>query len=163
MTAEAPACSGRIWGCRLPAISETAYWRWPIPVSYTHLVYSVEEINAPSGYTAVYSPDTGVTLTANGNAVITVTNTYTPDTWTLTYNANGGQNPPADNTVYSTANKVVSVKGQESMTYDGYTFLGWSATVHGVVTTAGGVPEALYNAGAVSYTHLWYLSAFIEA
>ena len=119
----------------------------PVTVGGVEAVYSVEEINAPSGYTAVYSPDTGVTLTANGNAVITVTNTYTPDTWTLTYNANGGQNPPADNTVYSNANKVVSVKGQESMTYDGYTFLGWSATVHGVVTTAGGVPEALYNAG----------------
>lgn len=122
----------------------------PVTVNGQPVTYTVEELNVPVGYKATVDYGTGnengVTLNASIPTGVTVTNTYTPDTWTLTYHANGGTGAPTDDEVYSKTNATATVKGQGKMTYDGYTFLGWTTEIHGVVVDADDVPAALYKA-----------------
>lgn len=120
----------------------------PLTVNGQPVTYTVEESNIPAGYTATYSD--GVELSSGSNT-ITVTNTYSPDTWTLTYHANGGINAPVDNTTYSKTNAEATVLGQRGMTYEGYTFLGWAEDIHGVVTNAEDAPDGMYQEGG-TYT-----------
>lgn len=122
----------------------------PLTVNGQQVTYTVEESNIPAGYTATYSDNDGMVL-ANGEDTITVTNTYSPDTWTLTYHANGGANAPVDNNTYSKTNAEATVLGQSDMTYEGYTFLGWANEIHGVVTNAEDVPAVMYQEGG-TYT-----------
>ena len=116
----------------------------PLTVNGQPVTYTVEESNIPAGYTAAYSG--GVDLSSGSNT-ITVTNTYSPDTWTLTYHANGGINAPVDSNTYSKTNAEATVLGQSDMTYKGYTFLGWANEIHGVVTNAENVPDGMYQEG----------------
>ena len=120
----------------------------PLTVNGKPVTYTVEESNIPAGYKATYSD--GVVLSSENNT-ITVTNTYSPDTWTLTYHANGGINAPVDNTTYSKTNAEATVLGQRGMTYEGYTFLGWAEDIYGVVTNAEDAPAVMYQKGG-TYT-----------
>ena len=120
----------------------------PLTVNGKPVTYTVEESNIPAGYTATYS---GKVDLSSGSNTITVTNTYSPDTWTLTYHANGGINAPEDTKTYSKTNAEATVLGQSGMTYEGYTFLGWAEDIHGVVTNAEDVPAVMYQEGG-TYT-----------
>lgn len=122
----------------------------PLTVNGKPVTYTVEESNIPAGYTATYSDNDGMVL-AKGEDTITVTNTYSPDTWKLTYDANGGANAPVDNTTYSKTNAEATVLGQSGMTYKGYTFLGWAEDIYGVVTNAEDAPDGMYQEGG-TYT-----------
>ena len=121
----------------------------PLTVDGKQVTYTVEEANVPAVYTATYSGN-GVTLSSETKN-ITVTNTYAPDTWTLTYHANGGTNAPTDSTEYSKTNATATVLGKGQMTYTGYTFLGWSTDIHGVVTEQNSEPDDMLQADD-SYT-----------
>ena len=61
-------------------------------------------------------------------------------TLTLSYDANDGSNPPASQseTVNKGDSATFSVKGQESMTRDGYTFQGWATSSNGNVVYSSG-------------------------
>lgn len=120
----------------------------PLTVNGQPVTYTVEESNIPAGYAATYSGEVDL---SSGSNTITVTNTYSPDTWTLTYHANGGINAPVDNTTYSKTNAGATVLGQRGMTYEGYTFLGWAEDIYGVVTNAEDAPAVMYQKGG-TYT-----------
>lgn len=112
----------------------------PVTVNGQPVTYTVEELNVPAGYKATVDYGTGnengVTLNASTPTEVTVTNTYTPDTWTLTYDGNGAtENVPTDNTPYTSANNKATVQGAGSMVYEGYTFLGWTVGRMPVITT----------------------------
>ena len=115
----------------------------PLTVNGEKVTYTVTENDAPAGYTPSYKGN-GVTLAdASGNeATVTVTNTFAPDQWKLTYSANGGVNPPTDDKTYTPALNTATIAGPGKMSYDGYTFLGWTKETHGVVTAAADVPPA---------------------
>ena len=120
----------------------------PLTVNGQPVTYTVEESNIPAGYTAAYSG--GVDLSSGSNT-ITVTNTYSPDTWKLTYDANGAQGQvPTDASDYTPARNTANVQGQPAeMIYKGYTFLGWTTTRMPVILAASQEPEEddLYVAG----------------
>lgn len=115
----------------------------PLTVNGEKVTYTVTENDVPAGYTPSYKGN-GVTLAdASGNeATVTVTNTFAPDQWKLTYSANGGVNPPTDDKTYTPALNTATIAGPGKMSYDGYTFLGWTKEIHGVVTAAADVPPA---------------------
>ena len=125
----------------------------PLTVNGKPVTYTVEESNIPAGYTATYeNGQTVVLATSESNAAtVAVKNTYSPDTWTLTYHANGGANAPVDKTTYSKTNAGATVLGQSDMTYIGYTFLGWAEDIYGVVTNAEDAPDGMYQEGG-TYT-----------
>ena len=125
----------------------------PLTVNGQQVTYTVEESNIPAGYTATYeNGQTVVLATSESNAAtVAVKNTYSPDTWTLTYHANGGINAPVDKTTYSKTNAEATVLGQSDMTYKGYTFLGWAEDIYGVVTNAEDAPAGMYQKGG-TYT-----------
>ena len=114
----------------------------PLTVNGEKVTYTVTENDVPAGYTPSYKGN-GVTLAdASGNeATVTVTNTFAPDQWKLTYSANGGVNPPTDDKTYTPALNTATIAGPGKMSYDGYTFLGWTKEIHGVVTAAADVPS----------------------
>lgn len=98
------------------------------------------------GYTAAFtsgadtvSSTSRVPLGEEGTpAVITVTNTHSSITYTVTYNANGGTGavPEDDNTYIPNAEATVLGKGD--LAREGYTFLGWSTVQYPVVSTTVG-------------------------
>lgn len=73
-----------------------------------------------------YTPDKAtVSGTINGNKTITVTYKSNVEKVTLTYDANGGTNPPAATTLNK--GSKFTIKNKQNMTHDGdYTFLGWN-------------------------------------
>ncbi|MFQ7242313.1 Cna B-type domain-containing protein [Agathobaculum sp.] len=117
----------------------------PLTINGQKVTYTVTEINIPDGYSAEYSGEVVLADVQGNAATITVTNTYTPDTWTLTYHANGGTGAPTDDTKYSKTNATATVKGQGDMTYGSNIFLGWTTEIHGVVVDANDVPAPLYK------------------
>lgn len=118
----------------------------PLTINGQKVTYTVTETNIPDGYSAEYSGEVVLADVQDNAATITVTNTYTPDTWTLTYHANGGTGAPTDDTAYSKTNASAPVKDQEGMTYGSNIFLGWTTEIHGVVVDANDVPATLYKA-----------------
>lgn len=92
-----------------------------------------------------YQPGNGYPMSQTVNGVYnggSVTKTLyavwepeAPKTVTLTYNANGGINPPTP----ATQNKGTefTVKGEGDMTYAGYTFLGWSTDENAIKANIG--------------------------
>ena len=125
----------------------------PLTVNGQQVTYTVEESNVPAGYKATYENGQTVVLAKleSNAATVAVKNTYSPDTWTLTYHANGGINAPVDKTTYSKTNAEATVLGQSDMTYKGYTFLGWAEDIYGVVTNAEDAPAGMYQEGG-TYT-----------
>ena len=114
----------------------------PLTVNGEEVTYTVTENDVPAGYTPSYE-NNGVSLAdvSDNKATVTVTNTFAPDQWKLTYSANGGTNPPADDKTYTPALNTATIAGPGEMSYDGYTFLGWTEEIHGVVTAAADVPS----------------------
>lgn len=125
----------------------------PLTVNGQPVTYTVEESNIPAGYKATYeNGQTVVLATSESNAAtVAVKNTYSPDTWKLTYDANGAQGQvPTDASDYTPARNTANVQGQPAeMIYKGYTFLGWTTTRMPVILAASQEPEEddLYVAG----------------
>ena len=130
----------------------------PLTAGGEKITYYVTETVAPDGYEASFTAN-GETVDENNRVelgqkeatVIVAENTFTPDKWTLTYNANGGTGDvPKDGKTYTPADNKAEVQGKpEAMTYEGYTFLGWTTDVRGVITDKSQIPWAdeLYTAG----------------
>ncbi len=102
-----------------------------------------------SGYTAAYtsgtstvSSDRRVNLGTEGNpAVITVTNTHSSITYTVTYDGNGntaGTAPTDSNSPYIPNAEATILGNTGGLKRDGYTFLGWSTVQYPVVSTTVG-------------------------
>ena len=114
----------------------------PLTVNGKKVTYTVTENDVPAGYTPSYEGNRVTLADASGNeSTVTVTNTFAPDQWKLTYSANGGMNPPTDGKTYTPALNEAKIAGPGDMLYDGYTFLGWTEEIHGVVTAAADVPS----------------------
>ena len=75
-----------------------------------------------------------------GNAALTLYAIYTPNTYTVSYNANGGQNAPGNQT--KTYGVSLTLSGAKP-TRSGYTFVNWNTASNGSGTS--------YNSGQ-SYT-----------
>ena len=117
-------------------------------------------VTAPAGYAAVYNGThypNGTTInlgkvTAAANVGISFVKT-TEDTYTLTYDANGGTNAPTDaNTYAGTATAVLKSKADiGSMAKAGKAFIGWSATARADLNasdTASGIITQIAINGA---------------
>ncbi|MGI6181672.1 MAG: Cna B-type domain-containing protein, partial [Agathobaculum sp.] len=106
----------------------------PLSVNGKAVTYTVTENNVPAGYTPMYSG--GVTLEESTVKEITVTNTYTPDKFKLTYNGNGASGiAPVDTTDYTQVNHTATLLNQGGLTYEGMVFLGWNESITPIVTT----------------------------
>lgn len=131
----------------------------PVTVNGEPVTYTVEELNVPAGYKATVDygegNENGVTLNASKPTEVAVTNTYTPDTWTLTYDGNGAtENVPKDNASYTSADNKATVQGAGSMVYKGYTFLGWTVGRMPVIATQeqyNDIQSGIYTANS-TYT-----------
>lgn len=141
----------------------------PVTVNGQPVTYTVEELNVPAGYKATVDYGTGnengVTLKASTPTEVTVTNTYTPDTWTLTYNANGGSNAPEPVTV-APAQPDVKVNDGTGMSYSGYTFLGWTVGRMPVITTQeqyNNIQKDIYAADSTNSTYTMTGDAILYA
>lgn len=52
---------------------------------------------------------------------------WAPATWTITYDANGGENAPVDKKVYAYQEQAtIKGEGEDAPTREGYTFVGWT-------------------------------------
>ena len=102
-------------------------------------------------------PNSGVdTLYAQWTTVIT-----TPETVTLTYNAQGGSGAPADQTGDAASDVTVSAT---IPTRDGYTFMGWNTAADGSGDDyAGGDTYTLPNSGTDTLYAQWERVATDEA
>ena len=130
----------------------------PLTAGGEKIKYYVTETVAPDGYKASFTAN-GETVDENNRVelnqkettVIVAENIFTPDKWTLTYNANGGTGDvPKDGNTYTPADNKAKVKERPAaMTYEGYTFLGWTTDVRGVITDKSQIPLAdeLYTEG----------------
>ena len=119
----------------------------PVSKDGQAITYTVRETAVPEGYSAEASD--GVTLDGE-NPTLTVTNTYSPDEWTLTYNGNGGTTDVTDEMTYTSANNKATVKAAgEGTVFAGYVFLGWSTDQRAVIDSVEDEPSAdmLYTEG----------------
>jgi uncharacterized repeat protein (TIGR02543 family) len=84
-----------------------------------------------SGTGTVYTSGTGYTV---GSANIVFTAKWTANTYTITYNENGGSGAPAEATAsYTTAGTAVTLSERGTLAKTGYDFAGWSATPTGTL------------------------------
>ena len=105
------------------------------------------------------SSGTGTNYSAGGtyktNAAVTLYAKWTPVTYTVTYNANGGTNAPANQTKTYGVDLTLSA---DVPTYSGYNFQGWSTTDSGGVeynpsgTYTANSAVTLYAVWTVAYT-----------
>ena len=119
----------------------------PITSGGNDITYSVRETKAPAGYTAIVSEP--VTLTKE-RKTLTVTNTYSAEKWTVTYNGNGGTGTvPTDDTEYSVDKSKATVKDGSGLSKEGYVFIGWTTEQNPKdVENSDQVPSTLYQNGA---------------
>ena len=127
------------------------------------LLYYVDETSV-AGYQSTYTNAEGeavsgevgkrVHLGTEGNpAAITVTNTHSSITYTVTYNANGGTGavPEDRNSPYIPNAEATILGNTGGLERKGYTFLGWSTVQYPVVSTTVGyeaIKGNILNAGA---------------
>lgn len=84
----------------------------------------------PSATTAEYAPDATLTM-ANENVVLyAVWTQKAPQTYAVTYDANGGLGSVVDANKYAQGS-TVTVKGKGNLTRSGYTFMGWTLNANG--------------------------------
>ena len=84
-----------------------------------------------SGTGTVYTSGTGYTV---GSANIVFTAKWTANTYTITYNENGGSGAPAEATdSYTTGGTAVTLSARGTLAKTGYDFAGWSATPTGTL------------------------------
>ncbi len=102
--------------------------------------YTFKKWNTKSDGTGTsYNPGATYNLTANATLyAIWQQNPVTPTTYTLSYNANGGNNPPANQT--GNGNIILS---STKPTRNGYTFKKWNTKSDGTGTSYN--PGATYN------------------
>ena len=124
--------------------SVTMYLPTTVPTrqNYDFLGWSLSS----TATTATYSA--GGSFTRNANTTLYAVWSYNPETYTVSYNANGGSGAPSSQTktygVSLTLSSVVPTRG-------GYNFLGWStsSTATSATYSTGGSYTA--NAGATLY------------
>jgi hypothetical protein len=73
------------------------------------------------------------TCTVTGNGTLRMVQTAPPSQYTVTYNANGGTNPPIDSNKYTDGQTVI-VLGPGSMMRTSYTFSKWNTKADGLGT-----------------------------
>ena len=110
-----------------------------------------------SGTGTVYTSGTGYTV---GSSNITFTAKWTANTYTITYNPNGGSGEgSATSDTYTTGGSTVTFPTVGSLARTGYTFDGWSATPTGSKLSTGyttAVDVTLYakwNVKVISVTY----------
>ncbi len=141
----APASQTKTYGVTLTLSSVK-----PTRSQYTFLGWSTSS----TATTATYSA--GGSYTVNAGATLYAVWSYTPDTYTVSFNANGGTGAPASQIkTYGVTLTLSSVKP----TMEGYDFLGWStnSTATSATYTAGGSYTA--NAGATLYA-VWRIKTY---
>ena len=101
--------------------------------------------NANSGFTGYYTPEKNITLYA----------IWSINTYTITYNANGGSGAPASQTKTYGVDLTLT---EEIPTRTGYDFQGWATTSYGSVAYA---PGATYtNNSNVTLYAVWAIQAY---
>lgn len=105
-------------------------------------------------YTGYHYTGSSSTITVDGNE--TVYRYFALNTWTVSYNANGGSGAPSSQTKTYGVNLTLS---STVPTRTGYSFLGWStsSTATSATYSAGGTYSA--NAGAILYA-VWRLNTY---
>ena len=117
----------------------------PTKTGYTFLGWSTSSNATSASYTA------GGTYSANSNATLYAV--WQVNTYTITYNANGGSGAPGSQTKTHDVNLTLS---NVTPTRSGHTFLGWStSSTGGVVYNAGGTYST--NANVTLYA-VWRVS-----
>ena len=131
-----PANQTKTHGVNLTLSSEK-----PTKTGYTFKGWSTSNDS-----TVEYAP--GATYTANED--VTLYAVWTANTYTVSYNANGGSNPPSSQ--IKTHGVSLTLR-TTAPTRSGYTFKGWSTSVNGSVAYAAG---ATYSANsAVTLYAIW--------
>jgi len=110
-----------------------------------------------SGTGTVYTSGTGYTV---GSANIVFTAKWTANTYTITYNENGGSGAPAVATAsYTTGGTAVTLSERGTLAKTGYDFAGWSATPTGTLlsgTYTTSVDVTLYAKWTIKTTSVTY-------
>lgn len=145
----APSAQTKTWGTNL-TLSSTK----PTRTGYTFKGWATSSANATAG-TVAYAA--GATYTAN--AAATLYAVWTPITYTVAFNANGGTGAPASQTkTYGTDLTLSSTKP----TRTGYTFLGWSTSSSATTQTYAAGAKYTANAAATLYA-VWRANAKITS
>ena len=98
---------------------------------FTKTGYTFAGWAATAGGAAVYSNGQSVsTLTAEDGGTVTLYAKWTPSTYTISYDANGGAGSTASSSHAYDAAKALTVNG---FTRTGYTFAGWATSAGGAV------------------------------
>ena len=136
----APANQTKWYGTNLTLASGT-----PARTGYTFVRWNTNTNNTGTGYAP------GATYT--GNAALTLYAIWTPNTYTVTYNANGGTGAPANQTKTYGVNLTLS---STKPTLTNYNFLGWATSENGgVVYNAG---STYINNSAITLYAVWELA-----
>ena len=117
----------------------------PTRTGYTFKTWNTNS----SGTGTSYSP--GATYT--GNAALTLYAIWTANTYTVSYNANGGSGAPSSQTKTYGVNLTLS---STKPTRTNYNFLGWSTSASGSVVYAAGATYT--NNSAVTLYAVWQLA-----
>jgi len=101
------------------------------PNGFTRVGYTFAGWATGTGGAAVFTDEGSVSnLTAEDGAVVTLYAVWTPHTYTVSYDANGGMGSTASSShTYDEANTLTP----NSFTRTGYTFAGWAASADGGV------------------------------
>ena len=111
----------------------------------TRTGYTFASWNTSSaGYGTTYSPGS----TYSGNANLTLYAQWTPNTYTVTYNANGGSGAPGNQTKTHDVNLTLS---GTKPTRSGYTFASWNTNASGTGTTYASGSTYTSNANLTLY------------
>lgn len=115
--------------------------------------WEIKDIKPDTGYHYVSSTTSG-TVNAGTSIIIN----WAIDTYTISYNANGGSGAPSSQTkTYGQTLKLSSTVPTRS----GYTFLGWSTSSVATSATYSAGGNYVNNSGATLYA-VWTKSSFIQ-
>ena len=135
-----------VWGNATGSVTTAK----PTRSGYSFAGWSTSSSATAVEYTA------GSSISINRNLTLYAVWSRNPSTYTITYNANGGSNPPASQTKTENIDLVLSTV---MPTRTGYSFLGWSTNSSATSPTypAGGTYTA--NASATLYA-VWKINTY---
>ena len=123
--------------------------------SYIRTGYSFAGWAKTSTGSVVYADQDSVkNLTSTANATVSLYAIWTPNTYTVKYNANGGSGTMSDSThTYDTASSLRT----STFTRTGYTFIGWSTNSNNVTADYedGESVSTLAPSGTVTLYAIW--------
>lgn len=121
-----------------PGLTRTGYhttgtsaWKTPGGLALNEGATSATATNAPTVYRLLDN------AYISANKTVTIQPNWVANTYTITYNANGGSGVPGNQT--ATYNSALTLSSSTTPTRTGYTFLGWntSSTATSATYTAG--------------------------